>query len=201
MVSPPTHKPYLPGSCSVEAVDRSLQIRESTLQMLKQQLAKAHNRTVQMANKHRSERGFEVGQWVYLKLPAYQQHSVHHRSNQKLSARYYGPFEIIKKVGKIAYKLNLPPQSKIHPTFHVSLLKAHHGPPPLMIASLPALDPLPASSHKPCKVLKGWSSGVIELMFSGWCNGKGWPLKMPPHCGKGFRSLILGDKDLLLEGY
>ena len=45
------------------------------------------------------------------------------RINKKLSARYYGTYKIAAKVGKVTYMLDLPPNSKVHPIFHVSLLK------------------------------------------------------------------------------
>ncbi|KAG8638589.1 hypothetical protein MANES_14G045351v8, partial [Manihot esculenta] len=43
-----------------------------------------------------------------------------------LIPKYDGPFEIVAKVGKVAYKLKLPERLKVHPTFHVSFLKKFH---------------------------------------------------------------------------
>ncbi|XP_049345409.1 uncharacterized protein LOC125809909 [Solanum verrucosum] len=46
----------------------------------------------------------------------------------KLSPRYIGPFEFLKRVGEVAYELALPPiLSGAHLVFHVSMLKKHHG--------------------------------------------------------------------------
>lgn len=53
----------------------------------------------------------------------YRQHIVRLQQHPKLGRQYFGPFKILKRVGEVAYKLELPDDACIHPVFHVSLLK------------------------------------------------------------------------------
>ncbi|XP_070020125.1 uncharacterized protein [Nicotiana sylvestris] len=52
----------------------------------------------------------------------------------KLSSRFIGPFEILRRVGEVAYELALPPSlARVHPVFHVSMLQRYHGDPSHML--------------------------------------------------------------------
>lgn len=82
-----------------------------------------------------TDKSFEIGEFVYLRLQPYRQLSI--SLKRKLSVRFYGPFEIIRKVGAVAYKLKVPKGSKIHPVFHVSLLKKRIGSHTLADCKLP----------------------------------------------------------------
>lgn len=90
---------------------------------VRRHLLRAQQRMKAQADKRRSERSFNVGDSVYLKLQPYVQSSLAPRAHLKLSFRYYGPYTVLERIGPVAYKLALPPSSSIHPVFHVSLLK------------------------------------------------------------------------------
>ena len=45
---------------------------------------------------------------------------MHHRSNTKLGPKYFGPFQVLDKVGLVAYKLNLLDYAHVHPTMYAS---------------------------------------------------------------------------------
>lgn len=65
------------------------------------------------ANHHRCEQEFEVGDWVLVKLHPYMQQSLAQRLNHKLSKRYFGPYLVEARIGKEAYKLQLPSSASV----------------------------------------------------------------------------------------
>ena len=64
---------------------------------------------------------------MFVKLQPYVQSSLEHRSNQKLAFKFFGPYRILSCVGAVAYRLELPASSSVHPVFHVSQLKKSVG--------------------------------------------------------------------------
>ncbi|KAJ8640178.1 hypothetical protein MRB53_016872 [Persea americana] len=94
---------------------------------LKENIQQAQERMRRYYNAKHTEREFQVGEWVFLRLQPYRQASLSLRRNIKLSPRFYGPYKIVRRIGTVAYEMELPPETKIHPVFHVSLLKRRVG--------------------------------------------------------------------------
>jgi len=64
-----------------------------------------------------------VGDLVFLRLKPYNKSTLKRSGVEKIKPRFYGPYKIIRKVGEVAYELELPLNRKIHNVFHVSYLK------------------------------------------------------------------------------
>ena len=98
---------------------------------------------------------FEEGDFVFLKVPM-QSETMKMGKCNKLSPRYCGLFKILKRIGDVAYKLELSESSQVHPVFHVSKLKKSvHG--LENVVSLKVLVDLiepPQMPHEPEKVLR-----------------------------------------------
>lgn len=99
--APPVHLPYVPGQSKVQVVAKCLEDREKMLLLLEFHLLCAQHRMKQQADKHRSERSFKIGDKVFLKLQPYRQQSLVVRSSQKLAPNFYGPYDILDKLGAV----------------------------------------------------------------------------------------------------
>lgn len=113
-------------------------------------------------------------QWLFAVMP-------------NLLLSFFGPYQVIQKVGPIAYKPALPASSKIHPVFHVSLLKKKLGMGAVVQTSLPFVDdqghlqlePLAVLDRRLVKrnnrphtqVLVQWANSIPEdAMWESWFN-------------------------------
>ncbi|KAL6125247.1 hypothetical protein ACLB2K_073306 [Fragaria x ananassa] len=95
------------------------------IKVVRDRLKAAQSRQKSYADIRRKDLEFQVGDWVFLKLSPWKG-VVRFGKRGKLSPRYIGPYEIIVRVGSLAYRLALPSElSRIHNVFHVSMLRKY----------------------------------------------------------------------------
>ncbi|XP_058757457.1 uncharacterized protein LOC131630720 [Vicia villosa] len=122
---PPNIPDYLCDIVTDTSLRDSLQERNTIVTQLKANIQKSQVQMEKQANLKRRDFTFHPGDLVLLRLHPYRQQTVSRRNSQKLAKRFYGPYQIIKKVGEVAYMLDLPSSSRIHPVVHVSLLRPY----------------------------------------------------------------------------
>lgn len=106
---PPQLPTYELGTTVVATVDEELWNWDQLLGLFRENLHKAQNRMRKYTDMKRTEREFQVGDLVYLRLQPYWQILLRQRHNMKLSSRYYGPFPVTERIWVVAYRLDLPP--------------------------------------------------------------------------------------------
>uniref|UniRef100_A0A8R7V586 Integrase catalytic domain-containing protein n=1 Tax=Triticum urartu TaxID=4572 RepID=A0A8R7V586_TRIUA len=166
----PRHSGFKAASaCKVPALKEWLEERQVMQLILKQHLHRARHIMKVQADKKRTDRSFQPGNPVYIKLQPYVQTSVARRANHKLAFRYFGLYTIKRAINPVAYEVDLPPNSKIHPVFHVSQMKQAVAPGTVISSELP----IPADGALvPVEILNNrWrhtSSGRKEHLLVRW---------------------------------
>ncbi|GJW96505.1 putative reverse transcriptase domain-containing protein, partial [Tanacetum coccineum] len=110
---------------TVGRIDRSELVQETTdkVVVIKEKLQAARNRQKSYADSGRKMVEFNVGDRVLLKVSPWKG-VMRFGKKGKLSPRYVGPFEVLERIGPVAYRLRLPDELVgVHDTFHVSNLK------------------------------------------------------------------------------
>ncbi|XP_026410454.1 uncharacterized protein LOC113305651 [Papaver somniferum] len=189
------------NACVEQYLRQLLKERDVMLQLLKEELSKAQSRMKFFAYQKRSDMTFAVGDLVYLNLQPYRQTSMAIRKNFKLSAKYFGPFEVLQRIEEVAYKLKLHVGSRIHPVFDVSQLKKKIGLQSTTSAQLPLVDHAGQFVIEPVAVLDTRitvrGSSQIPQVLVQWCNAdpadSTW--EDAAHIKAQFPYSILEDKD------
>ncbi|CAM8954215.1 unnamed protein product [Rhodiola kirilowii] len=96
----------------------------------------------------------------------YRQNSLRSRGTNKLARRFYGPFEVLERIGPVAYRLKLPSTARIHNVFHIALLRRFVGNPATINPHFPAqledlrpnLTPADILGSRHIKVPNGWKT-------------------------------------------
>ncbi|CAL1355530.1 unnamed protein product [Linum trigynum] len=99
------------------------------VELIRRNLKAAQDRQKSNAERPGNPRSSEVGDMVFLRVSPWKG-VMRFGKKGKLSPRYIGPYEVLERIGPLAYRLALPPSlSMIHDVFHVSMLRAYRSKP------------------------------------------------------------------------
>lgn len=92
------------------------------MQVIKRNLKETYDKHNIEVDQHRALKKFKVGEHVYFHINP-KRSSLGVGSCEKLQPQYCGPFEILQRIGPVAYRHYFPPSVNVHDVFHVSLCK------------------------------------------------------------------------------
>ena len=127
---------------------------EEKVKMIRERLKVVTDRQNSNADMKRKDIQYEIGEKVFLKVSPWKK-VMRFGKKGKSSPRFIGPYEIIEKVGPVAYKLVLPPDlEKIHNVFHVSMLRRYRSDPSHVVsAEIIELRPDLTYEEEPVEIL------------------------------------------------
>lgn len=113
----------------------------------------------------------EVGDWAYVKLRPFKENTLRLQRDHKLGRRYFGPYQVLKRIGSVAYRLELSESAKIHSVFHISMLKRCVCTLDQQVTPLHLTVPItknPTDSNLEDKVALQEGSNVVNENISDW---------------------------------
>jgi hypothetical protein len=164
---PPPLLPFQSGSTKVAAVDKQLRDRDTFIADIKERLLQAQSIMKTYHDQSRRQVEFQVGDWVWLHLNHRTASAIRPAGQNKLSPKYYGPYEVMEKIEAVAYRLQLPPKAQIHNVFHVVFLKKFEGTPPTKPTPLPPIVRGRAVAQ-PDRVVRARSAGSSWEILVQW---------------------------------
>ena len=97
------------------------------VRLIRERLKSAQSRQKSYSDNRRKDIEFEVNDWVYLKISPIKG-VMRFGKKSKLSPRYICPYKILRRMGNVAYELDLPNDlAMVHPVFHVFMLRKFIG--------------------------------------------------------------------------
>ena len=160
-----------------KVIGLKIQETKEKVKMIRERLKVATDRQKSYAHMKRKDIRYEIGDKVFLKVSPWKKVMIFEKRG-KLSPRFISPYEVIEKVGSVAYHLALPPDlEKIHNVFHVSMLRRYRLDPSHVVSSdTNELRPDLTYEEEPVEILarevKELQNKKISLVKMLWRNHK-----------------------------
>ena len=114
-----------------------VEVTSEKIRVIREKLKVAQDRQKSYADTQWKDLEFEMDDMVFLKVAPWKW-VIRFQKREKLNPRYIDPFRILKRIGLVAYRLELPPElSRIHNVFHVSMLRKYVSDPSHILEAPP----------------------------------------------------------------